>query len=100
MNRVTAGEPIAFTYDVGAGGADHTARVTDARGHHLRATTSVASNDVTVNVSADEWRDGQGGYGRLEIIDAAKAVVKRDRFRILPGLVATQYGYSDYGVWR
>jgi len=99
VNRVTAGEAVSFTYDVGSNGESYTARITDALGNYLDNTVTEVAPNVTVSVAAEEWQNGMSGWGHVEIMRAdTESVVKRDRFRILGGL---EPGYSglrtDYG---
>lgn len=89
MNRVTAGDSFSFTYDVGSSGEPYTAKVTDAQGRYMTATTSESAPNVTVSVDEGQWVDGASGHGWLEIRrEDTNAVVKRDRFRIMGGLSA------------
>ena len=96
MNRVTAGETFSLTYDVSSAGETYTARVTDALGRALTSTVLESAPDVTVTVSHQQWRDGQSGTGHVEIRrEDTKAIVKRDRFRIMGGLRADEF-VTDY----
>lgn len=91
MNRVTAGDSFSLTYNVGSAGETYTAKVTDARGRYMDATTSESTPNVTVSVDEGQWVDGLSGHGWIEIRrEDTNAVVKRDRFRIMGGL------YADY----
>lgn len=97
MNRVTAGETFSLTYNVGASGETHSARVTDASGHNMTATITEVAPSVTVSVDYRQWKDGQAGWGHVEIRrEDTKAIVQRDRFRIMAGLHAEGSGFSDY----
>ena len=101
MNRVTAGDDISLTFNVGATGETYTARFVDARNMFLDATTTVNGASVTVSVNNDQWSDGESGIGRVEITKddgGIKTVVKSERVRIMPGLDADFIGsQSDYG---
>ena len=98
MNRVTAGETFSLTYDVGSSGESYTARVIDAYGREMDSTVSESAPNVTVTVNYQQWRDGQAGWGHLEIRrEDTKAIVKRDRFRIMAGLRADDL-LTDYGA--
>jgi len=101
MNRVTAGDDISLTYDVGASGETYTARFVDALNSYLTATTSVSGTSVTVSVANDQWTDGASGHGRVEITKddgGTKTIVKSERVRIMPGLDADYIGgLTDYG---
>ncbi len=99
MNRVTAGEAIALTYDVGSAGEPYEARITDALGNYLDNAVTESAPNVTVSVAADEWQNGASGWGHVEIRRAdTQAVVKRDRFRIMGGLEPGYTGLrTDYG---
>lgn len=96
MNRVTAGETFSLTYDVSSAGETYTARVTDALGRILTSTVSESTPNVTVSVNYQQWKDGQSGIGHVEIRrEDTKAIVKRDRFRIMGGLRADEFA-DDY----
>jgi len=98
MNRVTAGETFSLTYDVASSGETYTARVIDAVGKRMDCTVSESSPNVTVSVDWQQWRNGQGGFGHVEIRrEDTKAIVKRDRFRIMEGLRASEL-MTDYGT--
>lgn len=95
MNRVTAGETFALTYDVSSNGETYTAKVLDPQGQEMDCTVSESAPDVTVTVTYDNWHSDQRGWGRIEIMrDDTKAVVKRDRFRVMGGLTVSQH--DDY----
>jgi len=98
MNRVTAGETFSLTYDVGSSGEAYSAWVNDPLGRKMDATVAEAAPNVTVTVDYQQWRDGQSGWGQVEIRrEDTKAIVKRDRFRVMSGLRADDM-LTDYGV--
>lgn len=85
MNRITAGAPAAFTYDVGATGGAYTVKVMDSLNRYVEATAETSDPNVTVNIAAKAWRDGTPGFGWLEIMDENRNIVKAERFKILAG---------------
>lgn len=110
MFRVTAGETISRQITVAGSGtlAEETfaATVRDQIGHVMRASaeiTSAAARQVTVSVSAAEWRRGEGGFGRLEVTmdnAGAKSVVAAERFRVMPGQGVTATRSDAYAGWN
>lgn len=87
MNRVTAGETFSLTYNVSSSGETYTARVIDPLGREIKNTTAESAPNVTVTVDYQNWKDGQSGWGHVEIRrEDTKAIVKRDRFRVMGGL--------------
>jgi hypothetical protein len=97
MNSVTAGDAVSLTIDVGANGEQHTAFITDAAGREMSATATVGGSSVTVGVSESEWRNGESGFGFLQIRRGG-STVHRERIRIFAGLKASQHlSNTDYG---
>jgi hypothetical protein len=96
MTRVTAGEAFALVYDVASSGETYTATVIDPQGRRMDSTVTESAPNVTVTVAYDAWNGGQAGHGRVEIRrEDTKAIVKRDRFRVLGGLNVSQQ-ITDY----
>lgn len=98
MHKVSAGDTINFSYSVAVDGDSYTARVTDALGKHMSATATVNGQVVDLAVNADQWCNGQGGTGFIEItktLNNIKTTLVSEKFRISPSLNQDLY-VSDY----
>ena len=97
MIRVYAGQTISETFPVTTGG-EFQSTVLDALGDEIDSSVTESGGTATLTVNHGSWGELRTGYGRIEIArtDAgARSVQIAERFRILPGIGATQStGYA------
>ena len=87
--RVRAGQTVNITFTPETTSGTFEAKAIDALGRLMRCSTSVNAPNVTVTISAGEWKDGRPGLGRVELKQTDGSTISfpaTAKLRILPGL--------------